>query len=79
MNDFVGNILQHRCMSRQIFGGVKDFCPNFPKLARKNSKENDLEKRTATIFSIFAFFKIKAHCKHYFFPNFPQTCPKTAN
>jgi len=25
----------HRCRSRLIFGGAKDFCPNFPKLARK--------------------------------------------
>ena len=25
----------HRRRSRQIFGGVKDFCPNFPKLVRK--------------------------------------------
>jgi len=24
------------CRSRQIFGGAKDFCPNFPKLPRKN-------------------------------------------
>jgi len=23
------------CRSRQIFGGAKDFFPNFPKLARK--------------------------------------------
>jgi len=25
----------HRCRSRQILGGAKNFCPNFPKLARK--------------------------------------------
>ena len=25
----------HRCRSTQIFGGAKDFCPNFLKLARK--------------------------------------------
>jgi len=25
----------HRCRSRQIFGGAKDFCQNLPKLARK--------------------------------------------
>jgi len=24
-----------RCRSKQIFGGAKDFCPNFPKLAQK--------------------------------------------
>ena len=26
----------HRSRSRQIFGGAKDFCPDFLKLARKN-------------------------------------------
>jgi len=26
---------KHRCRGRQIFGGAKDFCLNFPKLARK--------------------------------------------
>jgi len=26
----------HWCRSRQIFGGAKDFFPNFPKLARKD-------------------------------------------
>jgi len=35
----------HRCRSRQIFGGAKDFCPNFPKLARKISKANDFKKK----------------------------------
>jgi len=30
----VANCSDHR--SRQIFGGAKDFCPNFPKLAPKN-------------------------------------------
>jgi len=29
------NKCNHRCRSRQIFGGAKDFCPNFLKLARK--------------------------------------------
>jgi len=24
-----------RCQSRRIFRSAKDFCPNFPKLARK--------------------------------------------
>jgi len=35
----------HSCRSRKIFGGAKDFCPNFPKLAWKYSKENDLQKK----------------------------------
>jgi len=29
------DILSYRCRSKQIFGIAKDFCPNFPKLARK--------------------------------------------
>jgi len=27
--------LDHRCRSKKILGGAKDFYPNFPKLARK--------------------------------------------
>ena len=27
--------LKRRCRSREIFGGAKDYCPNFPKLAQK--------------------------------------------
>ena len=26
---------RHMCRSKQIFGGAKDFCPNFPELSRK--------------------------------------------
>ena len=32
---FVTLCRSHRWRSRQIFGGAKDFCPNFPKLVRK--------------------------------------------
>jgi len=35
----------HRCRSRQISGGAKSFCPNFPKIARKRYKEIDLPKK----------------------------------
>ena len=58
----------HRCRNRQIFGSVKDFCPNFPKLAGKMFKKNDLKKTTKTAFSF-------VHFKHHFFPNCIQTCP----
>ena len=34
-NTSCSKILNHRCSSRQIFWGAKDFCPNFSKLARK--------------------------------------------
>jgi len=40
-----GYVFHHRCRSRQIFGGGKDFCPNFSNLARRNSKENDLQRK----------------------------------
>jgi len=33
--DLKFNPVDHRCKSRKIFGGAKDFCPNFSKLARK--------------------------------------------
>jgi len=36
---------KHRCKSREILGGTKDFCPNSPKLARKSSKKSDLQKK----------------------------------
>jgi len=29
------NWFKRRCRSKQIFGGGKDFCPNFPKLSQK--------------------------------------------
>ena len=29
------HLRKYRCRSRQLFGGAKDFCPNFPKLAWK--------------------------------------------
>jgi len=34
-NIYTGALNTHRCRSRQIFGGAKDFFSNFPKLARK--------------------------------------------
>jgi len=33
------DIRQHRCRSRQLFGGAKNFCANFRKFARKNPKK----------------------------------------
>jgi len=57
---------------------VKDFCPNFPKLARKNSKEYDLQKNKLHFFSIIAFFKNQSTPQALFLPKFPLTCPKTA-
>jgi len=47
---------RHRCKSWQIFGGAKDFCPNFPKIARKHSKENDLQKNDCISFHFGRIF-----------------------
>jgi len=32
-------------MSRQIFGGAKDYCPKSPKLARKKTPKNVISKK----------------------------------
>ena len=69
-----------RCRSRHIFGGAKDFCPNLPKLAQKNSKANDLKKTKATEFHLFwAHFSNESTSSTIFAqisPNFPT---KTEN
>ena len=73
----------HRCRSSQIFGDAKDFCPNFPKLARKVR---------ATFLRIFPPTKImntsfgitSKKCFHvmlhtlgaiHFYPYFQVVCP----
>jgi len=35
MHSMFGSTYVRRCRSRQIFGGVKEFCPIVPKRARK--------------------------------------------
>jgi len=49
--------LVHRCRtrSRQIFGGAKDFCPNFPECARKSF----LRQSLPYTFSLTNWQKIK--------------------
>jgi len=37
----------------QIFGGVKDFRPNFPKLARKKLQRKWYPKKTAAFLGAF--------------------------
>ena len=54
-------------------GGAKDFCPNFPKLARKK-----LQTKRLHFISFWAhFLQIKAH-QAPFLPKFTLTCPKKA-
>ena len=53
-------MLHHRCRSRQIFGGAKDFCPNSPPKKK--------------LLSFWApFFQIKA-CGCYFCSCFQRVC-----
>jgi len=68
----------HRCRSRQIFGGSKEFCPNFRKLAQKNFGPlfvrifshddrfwDDLQKRSSCDSAHVGrhFFQIKTRCE----------------
>jgi len=49
----------HRCRGRQIFGGAKYFCPNFPKRARNNLQRNNLLKNDCISFHVWRIFKSK--------------------
>jgi len=64
----------HRCRSRQILEGAKDFFPIFPKLARKILQKWPPKKRLHFIFWVH-FFQIKAH-QAPFFPEFPPSLSK---
>ena len=72
------NVEKHRCRSRQILGGAKDFCPNFTKLARKTLQRKWPPKRnvyTLILSAIFAKSKhIQRFCEgiHTFCPNFSK-------
>jgi len=58
----------------QIFGGAKDICPHFPKLARKNSIMKMTSKKRLHFISLWAHF---FESKHFMFsPKLPLTCPK---
>jgi len=60
---------QHRCKSRQNFGGAKEFCPNSPKLVRKK-----LTSKKKLFMSIRApFFKSK-HVGRHFCLYFQKVC-----
>jgi len=60
----------HRCRSRQMFGGTKDFCPNFPKLGGKKPNKMTSKKTTAFHFMLGALYKSR-HFKYHFCPDFP--------
>jgi len=67
------NRRNHRCRSKQVFGGAKHFCPNFPKLAWKAVFHLlwtvfwcDLQKMVFTCFP--------ANLGRYFCPDFQGFC-----
>jgi len=79
----------YRCRSKQIFGGAKDFCPNFPKLAQKVAGRllptNFLPQRSwrpflgvtskKNVFICFSANVFKSHnVGHHFFPNSQGFC-----
>jgi len=61
------NSMLHRCRSRQIFWGAKDFCPNFPWLA---------QKKRLHLFSCWVYIFKSKHTSNTIFaqisPNLPE-------
>jgi len=75
-------LLQAYVYEQANFWGCEGFCPNFPRLARKYSKENDLqiEKHVCTLILGAIFVKSKYiqglyEGIHKFCPNFYRFCP----
>jgi len=77
------NFAEHRCRSKNIVWGTKDFCPNFPKLAQKVVGQifptvfwSDLQKVAFTCFSA----NVGRHCLklinigRHFCIDFPGFC-----
>jgi len=75
-------IFIHGCRSKQIFGDAKDFCPIFPKLARKNSKKVTSKKKNNILGAILLIFsgslwRFSEICPDFklFFPDFKGFWP----
>jgi len=68
-------LCRHRCKSRQILGGAKDFCPNSPKLAqKKTSNKSDLQKKKKLFMSIRGHFFKSKHVGRHFCSDFHGVC-----
>ena len=79
--------IDHRCRSRQIFGGAKDLCPIFLKLPRKNFGpllcEYFLMKTVFGMKKVFMWFCTRwgpiffksTHVGRHFCPYFQRVCP----
>ena len=69
---------KHRCRSRQLFGGAKDFCPNFPKLARKILQRKWPPKNDCISFHVCHIFSSQSTSSTIFArisPKFAQISP----
>jgi len=88
---FVTLCRSHRCRSSQIFGGAKDFCPNFPKLVPKTfgplvvqmfSHEDccwdDLQKKSLCNFArhFYPYFHRVCYGFSQLVPRCPQILPR---
>jgi len=65
-------------------GGAKNFCSNFPKLARKNAKKNELQKnkkrkKRLHFISRWAHFFKSKHFKNHFAQIFPKLAQTSSN
>ena len=74
----------HRRRSRQMFGGAKDFCPNSPQLARKNSITKWPPKKLLMLFwapflliftGVFSDFQVFCEGFQRFCPDFHGFSP----
>jgi len=68
---------EHIGVEQANFWECEEILPNFPKFARKNSKENDLKKTIASHFKLGAFFSIRSTSSTnvaQISPNFPGFC-----
>ena len=70
------HVAVHRCSSRQIFGGAKNFCPNLPELARKNLQRKwPLKNNCLHSFSCWVHFLNQSTLQAHFLPKLPQISP----
>ena len=76
----LSDFLSPRCRSTLIFGGAKNFCPNFRKLARKKFERTWPPKRTSSLSFWVPFCKINEHTPilrmfAHILPKFPHVLP----
>ena len=65
---------QHKCRSRQIFRGAKDFCPKILQSRPKKLQKMTPKKKNTSAFDFWRHFFKSKHIKSNF-AKFPQTSP----